>query len=148
MDLNILRLTYFPILKRGALALFSLMEISLTWYCQLRFVSIFTTKYLTLSGGYSLLPHDLIFKSPSNFFCLDLKITASVFFTLSEILFAFNQFAKCFKSALTSLFSFLIELLRHKRLVSSAKWCTLQNFIAWLRSFICSKNRRILEQIL
>ena len=119
-------------MKRRALALFSLMERSLTWYCQLRFVSIFTPKYLTLSVGYSLLPHNLIFKSPSNFFCLDLKITISVFFTLSEILFAFNQFARCFKSALTSLFSFLIELLRNKRLVSSAKWWTLQNFV-WLK---------------
>ena len=148
MDLNILRLTYFLILKRRALALFTLMERSLTWYCQLRFVSVFTPKYLTLSVGYSLLPHNLIFKSPSNFFCLDLKITISVFLTLSEILFAFNQLTRCFKSALTSLFSFLIELLRHKRLVSSAKWWTLQNFIAWLRSFIYSKNRRVVEQIL
>ena len=29
--------------------------------------------------GYSLLPHNFIFKSPSNFFCLDLKISISVF---------------------------------------------------------------------
>ena len=99
-------------------------------------------KYLTLSVGYSLLPYNLIFKLPSNFLCLDLKITITVFVTLTEILFAFNQFARCFKSVLTSLFSFLIELLKHKRLVSSAKWCTLQYFIAWLRSFIYSKNRR------
>ena len=56
MDLNVLRLTYFLILKRRALALFSLMERSLTSYCQLRFVSIFTPKYLTFSVGYSLLP--------------------------------------------------------------------------------------------
>ena len=142
MDLNILQLTCFLILKRRTLALFSLLESPLTWYCQLRFVSIFTPRYLTLSVGYSLLPLNFIFKSPSNFFCLDLKITISVFFTLSEILFAFNQLTRCFKSALTSLFSFLIELLRHKRLVSSAKWWTLRNFIAWLRSFIYSKNRR------
>ena len=54
-------------MKRRALALFSLMERLLTWYCQLRFVSIFTPKYLTLSEGYSLLPHNLIFKSPSSF---------------------------------------------------------------------------------
>ena len=147
MDLNILRLTYFLILKRRTLSLFSLMERSLIWYCQLKFVSTFTNKYLTLSVGYSLLPHNLISKSPSNFFYLDLKITISVFFTLSEILFAFNQFAICFKSALTSLISFLAELLRHKRLVSSAKWRTLQNFIAWLSSFIYSENR-VLEQIL
>ena len=105
-------------------------------------------KYLTLSVGYSLLPYNLIFKLPSNFLCLDLKITITVFVTLTEILFAFNQFARCFKSVLTSLFSFLIELLKHKRLVSSAKWCTLQYFIAWLRSFIYSKIEEVLEQVL
>ena len=124
------------------MALFSLTERSLTWHCQLRFTSILTPRYFTLSVGCSLLPHSLTFKSSSNFFYLDLKITIPVFFTLSEILLAFSQFTSCFKSALTSLFSFLIELLRHNKIVSSAKWWTLQNFIAWLRSFIYSKNRR------
>ena len=62
MDLNIL------VLQRSALALFSLMERSLTRYCQLRFVSVFTPTYLTLSVRYSLLPHNFIFKSPLNFF--------------------------------------------------------------------------------
>ena len=122
MGLNILRLTYFLILKWRALALFSLMERSLIWCCQVRFASIFTPTYLTLSVGYSLLPHNFIFKSPSSFFCLYLKIIISVFFTLSDILFAFNQLSRCFKSALTNLFSFLIESLRHNRLVSSTKW--------------------------
>ena len=61
---------------------------------------------------------------------------------LSEVLFAFNQLITCFKSELTSLFSFLMKLLRHKRLVTSAKWWTLLNFIAWLRSFIYNKSRR------
>ena len=82
------------------------------------------------------------FKSLLNFFCLDLKITISVFFTLSEILFAFNQLSRCFRSALTSLFSFLIEFLRHNRLVSSANWWTLENFIVWFGSFLCNKNSR------
>ena len=103
------------------MALFSLLESPLTWYCQLRFASIFTPRYLTLSVGYSFLPLNFSFKSPSNFFCLYLKITISVFFTLSEILLAFNQLTRCFKSVLISLFSFLIELPRHDRLVSSAK---------------------------
>ena len=84
-------------------------------------MSIFAPRYLTLSVGYSFLPYNFILKSPSNFFWLDLKITISVFFTLSEILFACNQLTRRFKSILTSSFSFLIELLRHKRLVSSAK---------------------------
>ena len=102
MDLNILRLTYFLILERRALALFSLMERWLTWYCQRRFVSIFTVRHLTLSVEYSLLPHNFIFKWPSDFFCLGLKITISVFFTLSEILFAFNHSHKKRKDSLES----------------------------------------------
>ena len=103
----------------------------------------FHTQVLTLSVGYSLLPYNFIFKSPSNFFCLDQKMTNSVFFffTLSEILFAFNQLTRYLKSALTCLFSFLIELLWRNILVCSAKWWTLQNFIAWLRSFIYKKKR-------
>ena len=101
----------------------------------------FTLKYLTLSVEYSLLPHNFIFKSPSSFFYLDLKIIISVFFTLSELLFAFNKLTRCFKSSLICLFSFLVELLRHNRLASSTKWWTLQNFIAWLWSFIYNKNR-------
>ena len=121
VDFKVLRLIYFLIQERKALTLFSLLEISLTGYCQLRFVSVFTSRYLTLLVGYSLLPHNLIYKSPSSFFCLDLKITISVFFTLSGTLFEFNQLTRCFRSALTSFFSFLIELLKHKRLVSSAK---------------------------
>ena len=121
VDFKVLRLIYFLISERKALTLFSLLEISLTGYCQLRFVSVFTSRYLTLLVGYSLLPHNLIYKSPSSFFCLDLKITISVFFTLSGTLFEFNQLTKCFRSALTSFFSFLIELLKHKTLVSSAK---------------------------
>ena len=43
---------------------------------------------------------------------------------------------------MTSLFSFLTELLRDKTLVSSAKWWTLQNVITWLTSFTYSKTRR------
>ena len=149
MDLNILRLTYFLILKRRALALFSLMERLLTWYCQLRFVSIFTPKYLTISVGYSLLPYNLIFKSPSSFFCLDLKITISVFFTLSEILFAFNHFAWCFKSALTHLFSFSLELLRQEISVIS-KVVNFAEFYCFIKvkQLYIVKIEWVLEQIL
>ena len=35
---------------------------------------------------------------------------------------------------------FLIESLKHNRLVSLAKWWTIQNFVAWLRSFIFDKT--------
>ena len=118
MDLNFLRLTYFLILKNRELDLSSSMERSLTRYRQLRFVLIFTLMYLTLLVGCILVPHNFIFQSSSNLFCLDLKITNFSFFTLSEILFGFNQLTRYFRSALTILFSFLIELLRHDRLVS------------------------------
>ena len=45
------------------------------------------------------------------------------------------------QSVLASLFSFSVELLRHNKLVSSAMWWMLQNFIAWLRSFVYDENR-------
>ena len=121
--------------------LFSLMERSLTWYCQLRFISVFTPRYLTLSVGI-VFYHTVWFLNHLQISFAEMYRLPFQFFLLSQILFAFNHFARCFKSALTSSFSFLIELLRHKRLKSSAKWWTLQNFIAWLRSFIYSKNRR------
>ena len=121
-----LTIFYLEILKYSFIRL-------LIWHCQLRFASILTPNYFTLSVGYSILPYSLTFKSPSNFSCLDLKIAISVFLRLSEILFAFNQLTICFKSALAILYSFLIELLRHNKLVSSVKWWNLQNFIALLR---------------
>ena len=48
-----------------------------------------------------------------------LKISISVFLTLSEILFVFRILTRCFKSALTSLFSFLKELI--------ISWCHQQS---------------------
>ena len=134
--------TYFLILKRRALAQFSLTERSLTWHCQLRFASILTPKYFTLSVGYSLLTYSLTFKLSSKFFCLDLLISISVFFNIEWNFIFIRQLTSCFKSALTSFFSFFIELLKHNKLVSSAKWWTLQNFIARLASFIFNRNRR------
>ena len=111
---------------------------------QVKFESIFVPRYFTFSVRYSLSPHNFIFKPPSNFFCLDLKITILAFFAICEIFIAFSQLTRCFRSALTSLLSFFIALmrLRHNRLVSSVKWGTLQNVIARLRSFIDNKNIR------
>ena len=54
--------TFFLISKGSVLALFSLIERSLIWHCQLRFASILTPWYFTLSVGCSLLPHSLNFK--------------------------------------------------------------------------------------
>ena len=62
--------------------------------------------------------------------------------TFKEILFALSQLDKFFKSVLISLLSFLMELVRNKRLVSSAKWWTLQNLTALCKSFIYIKNKR------
>ena len=66
----------------------------------------------------------------------------SVFLTFKKILFALSQLDKFFKSVLKSLFSFLMELVTNKRLVSSENWWTLQNVIALCKSFIYSRNRR------
>ena len=44
--------TYFLISKRRAFALFNLMETLLTLYCQLKFVSIFRPRCITLSVGW------------------------------------------------------------------------------------------------
>ena len=76
-------------------------------------------------GGYNLFPLILIFISSGSNFLGDLKITSSVFSTLTEILFALNQLSKCFLSRLTSLLRFFTHLLVLKRCISSAKWCTL-----------------------
>ena len=92
MDLKILGLMYFLILKVFLFWLYS--EKSLTWHSQITFASILTPRYLSLYVRYSVLPHSLIFKSPSNFFCLDLKITISVFLILREILFALSQLTR------------------------------------------------------
>ena len=66
MDLNILQLTYFLILKRRALALFSLTERSLAWYCQLRFVSVSHTQvFRTFSRILVFLTHVGIRQMPT-----------------------------------------------------------------------------------
>ena len=47
---------------------------------------------------------------------------------------------------MTTMLSFLIQLLKHCRLVSSAMWWTLQNFVAELRLFIYNKTSRSAPQ--
>ena len=109
-----------------------------------RFPSILIPKYLTLSVGKSLLRLNLRL----NYFTIKLfpfrfkDYKFGFFLTLSKILFALSQYTRFFKSKLTSLLSSLIDLLKYNELVSSAKWCTLKDVIAWLRSFMYNKNRR------
>ena len=55
---------------------------------------------------------------------------------------AWSQYTRFFKSILTILSVFLIDLPKYNKFVSSTKWRTLQNLIAWLRSFVYNKNRR------
>ena len=96
------------------------------------FVDLGVGKMLGLyqfSVGYSPSPLNFIFNSLSNFFCFNLKISISVFLHWVNFLFAFKQLTRRFKSALTSLFKFLIELLRYNWLVSPAKWLTFQIFL-------------------
>ena len=73
----------------------------------------FCTQVLTLSVEYSILPHNFILTHLHISFTQIYRLPFQSFFTLNEILFKFNQLIRCFKSALTSLFSFFIELLRH-----------------------------------
>ena len=99
----------------------------------------FNTKVFNTCSWIDSLPLNFIFTVPLNFFLLDLNMTISVFLTFSEILFAFSQLTRFFRSIFTNLLSFLIDLPKYNKLVSFAKWWTLQNFMAWLRSLICSK---------
>ena len=75
------------------------LDKALIWDFHKRFPSTLTSKYLTLSVGKSLLQLKFNFNSPSNCFCIDLKITSSVLLTLS-------LFVLIFKSKLASLLSF------------------------------------------
>ena len=138
MDLKILRLTYFLLLKRRSIGSIQFNGKIINMIFPIKIGIIFTSRYLRLSEGYSFLQHNFIFKSPLNLFCLDLKIFQ--FFTQSKVLICIQP--RCVKSAQTNLFSFFIELLKHKRLVSSAKWWIFKKFIALYRSFIYDKNRR------
>ena len=81
----------------------------------------------------------------TNFFLWCLKITNSVFCTFREIVFEFNQSVKFFISKFTKLLNLVIDLLKWRRFVSSAKWWTLQNFIVWFKSWIYIKNKRELR---
>ena len=100
----------FLVLKRRRLDLFSLMERSLTWWhCQLRFESIFIPMYLTLSLIFYCII--LFLNHLQIYFAWTLRFHFFFYYIWSEILFGFNRLTRCFKSALTSLFCFLMELL-------------------------------------
>ena len=131
-------LTKFLILKRRAFALFAFVAISETWSFQFKFSSILMRRYLTERVGPSRFLLSLVLTSSSNFFLWCLKITNSVFWTFREILFAFSQ-----SVTFISRFTYLLSLnIYWSRFVSSAKWWTFQNFIAWFKSLIFIKSKR------
>ena len=61
----------------------------------------------------------------------------SVFLTFKEILFALSQLEQFFKSMLKSLLSFLMELVRNKRLVSKQKGTKDRS----LRNTVCNRRK-------
>ena len=69
-------------------------------------------------------------------FFADLKSTSSVLFTFRDILFAYCHWTRLERSKLIALFNFFREWLAYKKLVSSAKWCTLECKIVWFKSLI------------
>ena len=71
-------------------------------------------------------------------FLLDVGLNSkiSVLLVFKDILFALNFVVRTFKLWLICLFIFFKELSISSRLVSSTKWCTLLNFMAWFRSLM------------
>ena len=72
--LKILRLTYFLLLKRRSIGSVQFNGKIINMILPTKIDIIFTSRYLRLSEGYSFLPHNFIFKSLLNLFCLALKI--------------------------------------------------------------------------
>ena len=69
-------------------------------------------------------------------FLLGLKTISYVFQTFSEILLALSQFVRFFRTIFKSLVNLFCDLLMISRIVSSAKWWTLQCLIATCRSLM------------
>ena len=138
MDLNILSSTNFLILNSRALSLFSLTEKSFIWCGQVTYWSFFTPSIWHLQLDKYFWQLTFIIK----LFSSRLKNDHFSFLKFSEILFALIQFSRLFRSIVTNLLRFLIDLRKYNKLVSSGKWWTLQDFVAWLRSLIYSKNNR------
>ena len=89
MDLNILRLNIFSHFEKenGSIQ-----------------IKIFTPRYITLLERYHLLPHNsILIRWSSSFYCLDLKITISVFFYNGSIFLDLTKQLDVFGSAWTSL---------------------------------------------
>ena len=76
-------------------------------------------------------------------FLLDLGLNSKILVLLLFkyiILFALSHVVRSFKSWLMCLFIYFKELSLSSKLVLSAKWCTLLNFMSCFRSFMYIKN--------
>ena len=98
------------------MVLLNLTAVLFLCWCKFKFSSILIPRYLTLPVKKNIFQFNL---------CL---------YKLRGILLAFSQVERFFISRLTSLSNFLIESLKWRRLVLSAKWYTSQNLIAQFRS--------------
>ena len=76
-------------------------------------------------------------------FLLDLGLNSQILVLLvfKYILFALSHVVRRFKSWLLCSFIFFKELSTSSKLVSSAKWCNLLNFMAWFRSLMYIRKR-------
>ena len=117
-------------------ALFNLTATLLICCSQFKFSSILMQRYFAEFVVYNLLPFNFKFKVAFVYFLIDLKRTTSVLSTSRQVLLTLSQYERYFKSWPTWLFIFLIELLKFKRFVSSAKWRTLEYFRAEWGSFM------------
>ena len=105
------------------MVLLNLTAVLFLCWCKFKFSSILIPRYLTLPVKKNIFQFNL---------CL---------YKLRGILLAFSQVERFFISRLTSLSNFLIESLKWRRLVLSAKWYTSQNLIAKFRSLKYIKKR-------
>ena len=148
MRINDCKVNWFQGIKINIIPNFKWECISSVQFCSNIMNMIFPVKILTNFNTKifywirrSLFLLSLILIGHSSFFFLCLKITSSVFLTLSEILLAFSQSVRFFMSRLIYLLSLFTDLLKWSKFVSSAKWWTFQNFIGRFRSLIYIKNK-------
>ena len=81
-----------------------------------------TLRYFSGFDEYSLFPVSLILSLSESALLGDLKITSSVFSTLSKILFVLNQLFNCFISGLICFFRFFTDLGSINKKFCHAKW--------------------------
>ena len=111
---------------------------------QLRCSFILSPRYLTcvIHGIYWPLTLKLSCFVVFVMFLSDLSLNSKILNLLvfTDILFALSHVVRSFKSWLICLFIVFKEFSRSGKLVSSEKWCTLLNSMAWVRSLMHIKK--------